>query len=121
MKTTVVRLIEHRLPRLLFSCLTLLLFAGCEIQARLVHPAFSHPKQRRQSKHFSIEAIIPPLPRSEPTPTAVTAIEQSPVPAAESGPGLPVVYTNDPTVVSRWLADNVPTEGCTLGFDLEVS
>jgi len=33
---------------------------------------------------------------------------------------LPVVYTNDPKVVSRWLCDNIPsTQGCVLGFDVE--
>jgi len=33
---------------------------------------------------------------------------------------LHVLYTNDPAQVSLWLADHVPSAGCTLGFDVEV-
>jgi hypothetical protein len=33
---------------------------------------------------------------------------------------LHVLYTNDPGQVSLWLADHVPSTGCTLGFDVEV-
>jgi hypothetical protein len=37
------------------------------------------------------------------------------------GPSVPVTYTNDPKTVYRWMSDNLPNEGCTLGFDVEVS
>ncbi|CAB9521512.1 Exonuclease [Seminavis robusta] len=32
---------------------------------------------------------------------------------------LPVLYTNDPKVLNRWLADNIPMEPCVIGFDTE--
>ena len=37
------------------------------------------------------------------------------------GVSVPVTYTNDPKTVYRWMSDHLPYEGCTLGFDVEVS
>jgi len=33
---------------------------------------------------------------------------------------LHVLYTNDPKMVNQWLMENVPMEGCAIGFDTEV-
>jgi len=70
------------------------------------------------SMQFAHESVLPPLPRIE---TPSTADTESAVLSDESNPGLSVLYTNDPKMVSRWLSDHVATGGCTLGFDLEVS
>jgi len=37
------------------------------------------------------------------------------------GVSVPVTYTNDPKTVYRWMSDHLPYEGCTIGFDVEVS
>jgi hypothetical protein len=37
------------------------------------------------------------------------------------GRSVPVTYTNDPKTVYRWMSDHLPYEGCTIGFDIEVS
>ena len=35
---------------------------------------------------------------------------------------IPVLYTNDPAHLRRWLAKNIPADGCcSIGFDIEVS
>jgi len=97
---------------------TLLLFVGCEIHARRIITAFSYSNPKRMSMQFAHESVLPPLPRIE---TPSTADTESAVLSDESNPGLSVLYTNDPKMVSRWLSDHVATGGCTLGFDLEVS
>jgi len=35
------------------------------------------------------------------------------------GSSVPVTYTNDPKSVYRWLSDQLPYDGCTIGFDIE--
>jgi hypothetical protein len=67
-------------------------------------------KTKVSTRYISHELVFPPLPSLLLTDEASTA--QSP---------LPVLYTNDPAQVSRWLADNVPNHGGILGFDVEVS
>jgi hypothetical protein len=67
---------------------------------------------KRESRRFTQEFTIPPLPRILDAGDA----NLGPVSCGE----LPVIYTNDPTRVARWLADHVPSLGCTLGFDVEV-
>lgn len=66
----------------------------------------------RETRYFTEECLIPPIQRcSNESQTAADSINVE---------ALPVVYTNDPKAVSRWIANHVPSEGCVLGFDLEV-
>jgi hypothetical protein len=62
------------------------------------------------SRYFELNLVAPPLER----------IQGSLVEFDPHQP-LDIVYTNNPRTAAQWLADNVPSHGCTLGFDTEVS
>lgn len=67
-----------------------------------------------ESRYFQTRLTLPPLERSDDI-----------LPMLEFGDdfgvsSLPVLYTNDPKVATRWLEEHVAVEGCTLGFDVEV-
>jgi hypothetical protein len=75
--------------------------------------AYTSNSPKRESRYFAQESMLPPLPRID--------VDNSVIPSRESDRDLSVLYTNDPKMVSRWLSDNIGNDGCTLGFDLEVS
>jgi hypothetical protein len=105
----------HRLPFIAVGILITCIFISCEMQdqTRCTVSAFNSYSTRRESRYFAQESMLPPLPRIDD--------ENTITPARESDRSLPILYTNDPKMVSRWLSDNIETNGCTLGFDLEVS
>lgn len=79
----------------------------------------SFQNQKRMSRYFAQESMLPPLPRID--IDVDIGGDNSVTPTRESDhSGLSVLYTNDPKMVSRWLSDHIGTDGCTLGFDLEV-
>jgi hypothetical protein len=39
---------------------------------------------------------------------------------ANEGPSLPVLCSNDPKMVNRWLTQHLPMDVCAIGFDTEV-
>jgi hypothetical protein len=100
---------------ILLTCILI----SCEMQgqgpARCMVTAYTSSFPKRESRYFAQESMLPPLPRID------VDGDNSVTPTRESDRGLPVLYTNDPKMVSRWLSDNIETNGCTLGFDLEVS
>lgn len=74
------------------------------------------PQVRQNTRYFSAELMLPPLPLAD-----YSSFES---PAESSNIGLhsrsiPVVYTNSPVTISRWLSENVSSPGCVLGFDVE--
>jgi hypothetical protein len=104
----------HRLP-LMFISIGMLVTMVSMVNA---YTSTSKARKREsQSRYFVQESMIPPLPRID------VDGDNSVIPSRkrESDRDLSVLYTNDPTIVSRWLSDNIGTDGCTLGFDLEVS
>jgi hypothetical protein len=105
----------YRLPFITVGMLLASIFISCEMQGqtRCMVSAFTSSSPKRESRYFAQESMLPPLPRID--------VENTVTPARESDRSLPVLYTNDPKLVSRWLSDNIETDGCTLGFDLEVS
>jgi hypothetical protein len=71
--------------------------------------AFAPNAAKRDSRYFYHEFLLPSLPPVD-----------GAIPSLPLENHLPLLYTNDPMRVSRWLADHVPSSGCTLGFDVEV-
>ena len=67
-----------------------------------------NPSKRVGSRYFSQELLLPSL---EPVTLEGRSFSSK----------LPLLYTNSPSKVSQWLADNVSKDGCTLGLDVEVS
>lgn len=92
-------------------------------------------KNNGSKRYFYSELTLPPLVSIQNDPYSLLSkattkqrvnsddhyshIFQSP--SLYSVSDLPVIYTNDPKIVSRWLSDNIPSTGCTIGFDVEVS
>lgn len=90
----------------------------------------SHPNI--SGRYFVQTGVLPPL---SPVATTRTTTEQ----LSQSSNGtthatiarqtycddtvgnIPVVYTNNPKAVDKWLCTNLPYDGCILGFDIEVS
>ena len=72
----------------------------------------------RSRRYFVGEALLPPLGRVDGTSSFQSCDHQ--ISRCDNGTDLEAIYTNDPAEVHRWLANNVPSQGCTLGFDLEV-
>ena len=62
------------------------------------------PRGRPTSGYFSRVLQLPPLPSTDGT----------------YGASIPVCYTNAPDSLDRWLGDHIPSNGTTIGFDLEV-
>jgi hypothetical protein len=71
---------------------------------------------RKEPRYFEELVWAPPLNPVEGGTYAATAAARTPYAQAN----LPILYTNDPKAVSRWLSDHVPRDGCVLGFDVEV-
>lgn len=79
--------------------------------------------KHREARYFTVKDCLPPLetmPSSSlPSYSNSTFTMTMPYSDTTSEP-LPVVYSNDPKVLNRWLVDHVPMEGCAVGFDTEV-
>jgi len=71
----------------------------------------------RKSRYFAVQQTLPPLSRH--MPAFANQTETLPY-SSFHGRSLPVMYTNSPSVVSNWLADNLPSSEGILGFDVEV-
>ena len=91
----------------------------------------SSSSRTSNNRYFTQHSILPRLDKMEsswsfsnettslPTTTATTT---STVPYSEyTGREIPVVYTNDPKSVYSWFTENLSTNGCVVGFDVEVS
>jgi hypothetical protein len=98
----------HQLPFLFIT-------VGMLVTMVTMVTAYTSNSPKRESRYFAQESMLPPLLR-----IGVDG-DNSVTPTRESDRDLSVLYTNDPKMVSRWLSDNIGTNGCTLGFDLEVS
>ena len=73
---------------------------------------------RRESRYFAVQQMLPPLSRD------MASFENSTVTlpySSSHGEPLPVVYTNNPKVVTQWLSNHIPSSDGILGFDVEVS
>jgi hypothetical protein len=72
------------------------------------------------TRYFTQHGMLPPLALCVPNAVATnsTTIASS---EQQAGGSLPVVYTNDPSSVYKWLSNNLPFDGCSIGFDVEVS
>jgi hypothetical protein len=90
--------------------LTSLLLAALRFETTQIHALSLRPSSRRETRYFSQQLVAPPL-----APLAdMSNIESS------HHQELPILYTNDPRVVSQWLQEHVDRNGCVLGFDVEV-
>lgn len=75
-------------------------------------------RSESSGRYFTKDGMLPPLVSL----SAVRSNQTTSVPYVEDeGRSIPVVYTNDPCSVEEWLSENLPTNGCTIGFDVEVS
>lgn len=82
------------------------------------------------TRYFTDKGLLPPLKgrglqpfalnQTSDTATLPYTTDTSSV-LSLHGSSVPVTYTNNPKSVYRWLSDNLPYEGCTVGFDVEVS
>ena len=81
-------------------------------------------KRPSSSRYFTKDGTLPPLvslaAAARPSNDTLT-IPYSKKKQGRSSSDVSVVYTNDPGSVYRWLSDHLPYEGCTIGFDTEVS
>lgn len=66
------------------------------------------PLGKRETRYFTEELVLPPL-----QPIAQGTVN-------EYSKSLPLLYTNDPKMISHWLAEHISHNGCVLGFDVEV-
>lgn len=74
-------------------------------------------QSRRNSRYFTEELILPPLPLVQTQSSELTSVS---IPYGGShNRAIPAIYTNSPLTISNWLAENVSTSGCILGFDVE--
>lgn len=101
------------------------IFFLVSVSAYSVHPDHHHQQQQQQKsyasrkrRYFTGEVLLPPLERLHSTESFHHQRQQCHDPNNDAG--LETIYTNDPAQVSQWLANHVPSTGCTLGFDLEV-
>jgi hypothetical protein len=62
----------------------------------------------RKFRAFSVEQWLPPLPKSQPS--------------SQYGHAIPVLYTNDPRSASKWIDENLSSDGSpvAVGWDVEV-
>jgi len=80
------------------------------------------------TRYFTDKGLLPPLKgrglqpfalnQTSDTATLPYTTDTSSV-LSLHGSSVPVTYTNNPKSVYRWLSDNLPYEGCTVGFDVE--
>lgn len=97
------------------SVYTLLALVSLGLSRAYLSPSNDHkhwvspiaPTHSSRSPFFRGDLVLPPLPTASST--------------SGRSKGLPVVYTNDPKQVKDWLETNIPSHGCALGFDVEVS
>lgn len=87
----------------------LLFFVGIFLSAT----AFLPRNQRRNTRYFTTEAVLPAIPVVSPADNNTAAYRRG------YGFPVPVVYTNSPETISKWLSDNIPSEPSVLGFDVE--
>ena len=76
----------------------------------------SEPHVGQSTRYFSADLILPPLPVVH-----FSSLDSAPE-TANGGiicKSIPVIYTNSPRTISKWLTENISTDGCTLGFDVE--
>lgn len=64
---------------------------------------------KRETRYFTRELELPPL-QLIAEGTAKNEYTKS----------LPLLYTNDPKIVSSWLGEQISHGGCILGLDVEV-
>ena len=83
------------------------------------HHQQQQPYASRSRRYFTGEVLLPPLERLDSAESFHHQRRQCHDPNNNDA-GLETIYTNDPAQVSQWLANHVPSTGCTLGFDLEV-
>lgn len=134
-------MINHDTVQHLVVVLLLLLLALLAVVPPTMPLAFS-PRRllvkyhtRRQNRYFTQESLLPPLQRvvvanvqrhqhntnNNNNNTMITSSSSSSSSSTtDYTRSIPVMYTNDPASVARWLEENVPSHGCTLGFDVEV-
>lgn len=77
-------------------------------------------------RYFTYGATLPPLekvrqPLQNHTDSSFLLSAQRTPSNPMEGSTIPVMYTNNPKSVYEWLSDHLPTDGCILGFDIEVS
>lgn len=84
------------------------------------------------TRYFTDKGFLPPLQGLTLRPSGMSVVwnqttadsfttDTSSVLSLDGSSSVPVTYTNNPKSVYRWLSDNLPYEGCTIGFDVEVS
>lgn len=77
--------------------------------------ALSSSRKENTARYFTKKVEIPPLAT---LPDVSTTLHSDKI---NMGP-LPVVYTNNPKTVSKWISEYIPAgQPCTLGIDIEVS
>lgn len=72
--------------------------------------ALSLSSSKRETRYFTKELELPPLQPMADAPAHNVVYTKS----------LPLIYTNDPKVVSSWLGEQISHGGCILGLDVEV-
>ena len=94
--------------------LYLTIFVPAEVLSLNVHSGL---QRRRNSRYFTEELILPPLPLVR---IPSTDMPSATIPYGGShGRAIPAIYTNSPLTISNWLSQNVSSSGCILGFDVE--
>lgn len=83
----------------LFVVWTFLLNSCCVVALSQVRRKF------RSSGYFTKDIDIPALPSTN----------------SKYGSSIPVCYTNSPQSTSAWFEQHIPSDGATVGFDVEVS
>ena len=105
-------MITQRLP-------SLLLFTSMVIDGMAYQPhRFGRPI-KQDDRYFVVEQMLPALHR-EAVWKNTTFVLSEDSPFSCHGDSIPVTYTNSPKGVSDWLAKNIPKDGGTIGFDVEV-
>lgn len=74
-------------------------------------------QSRRNSRYFTEELILPPLPLVR-IPSSDLTSAAIPYGGCH-GRAIPAVYTNSPLTISNWLSENISSSGCIIGFDVE--
>lgn len=95
---------------ILLCCLT------NSLHALSVNVAFE-PHVRQSTRYFSAELMLPPLPPVHYSSSFDSSHESTH--GSSQCRSIPVVYTNSPLTISKWLSENISSAGCTLGFDVE--
>lgn len=75
---------------------------------------------KQDDRFFIVEQMLPALHREAVGKNLTFVSSDTDRPFSSYGDSIPVTYTNSPKGVSDWLAKNIPKEGVTIGFDVEV-